>query len=377
MSAQTAHDLIELNSGPVTPVLSRALRAMLIAKPGRKLVGADFSGIEARVSAWMSGEEWKLQAFRDFDAGTGPNLYNLAYARAFGIPAESIRKGSTEYDIGKKAELSCGYQGAIGAYLRFSPRVDGIAKTIKARFYGTESWRKAEDQYASANNRYKLSADEWISVKIVVNAWRESNPRIVQSWWDRQDAAVAAVDAPGARQDVCDGKISYLAAEGFLWCRLPSGKLLAYCRPRLVETREDFLVDADGEMFPADEFTADEIAARVAGGATLKEGRRRTQVQFDGTNQKTRQWGPQRLYGGLQCNNDVQGTARELLRFAMHNVEAAGYEIVMHTHDDLAAEVAQEFGSIEHFAGLMSIVPDWIRGLPLAVKGWSGRRYAS
>ena len=98
------------------PILSRSLRAQFVAALGRKFVSADFSGIEGRINAWTAGEEWKLQAFRDYDAGIGPNLYNVAYAKAFGVPAESIRKGSVEYDIGKKSELACLAAGSLGPH---------------------------------------------------------------------------------------------------------------------------------------------------------------------------------------------------------------------------------------------------------------------
>lgn len=494
MTAQFAHDLIALNSGPVTPVLSRAIRPMLVSGPGKRLIGGDFSGIEARVSAWMADETWKLQAFRDYDAGIGTNLYIVAYSRAFGVPTSDIRKGSTEYDIGKKAELACiaegqlvhtnngdvpiekvllehkvwdgfefvehggvvargekevirydglvatpdhqifstgdicdkfedlahggyipsfskrtlycpvmssrmntydildcgprnsfvvsgwrvhncGYQGSVGAYLRFSPDVRPITKTVMSKFYKQDVWLKAAEQYERANNRYGLSADQWISVKVIVNAWREANPKIVQSWWDRQDAAIAAVDAPGSRQDVCGGRVAYMVADGFLWCRLPTGKLIGYCRPRLIETKEDYLIDANGEMFPADEFLPEELEARVAAGGVIREGRKRVQVQFDGVNQKTRRWGSQRLYGGLQCNNDVQGAAREILAGAMFRVEEAGYPVVLHVHDELVAEVEQEFGSPKEFESLMAILASCFKGLPLVAKAWASYRY--
>jgi DNA polymerase len=86
-------------------------------------------------------------------------------------------------------------------------------------------------------------------------------------------------------------------------------------------------------------------------------------------------WGRQALYGGLLCNNDVQGTARELLRFAMGNVEDAGYPVVLHVHDELVSEVSQAFGHVDHYQDLMSILPSWLSGLPLAAKAWTESRY--
>lgn len=375
MTAEIAHDLIEMQSGAVVPVLSKALRAMFVAGPGMKLVGGDFSGIEGRVNAWFAGAEWKLQAFREYDAGIGPNLYNLAYARSFGMPPESVRKGSIEYDIGKKAELACGFGGAVGAFLRFSPNVAPIVAAIRSTLYGSEAWRLAGEKYDRSTVRYGLTPDEWVSVRVVVDGWREANQEIVQMWWALGDAAIAAVDRHGEQVEVCGGRVRYGVFDGALWCRLPSGKLLAYMSPRLVETREDFLVDADGEMFPVEEFAPEELDARLAAGGTIREGRPRVQVQFQGKNQKTGQWGAQRLYGGLQCNNICQSTAREILREAMHGVEAAGYPVVLHVHDELVSEVAREFGSAAHYEGLMSALPPWCAGLPLVAKGWEDMRY--
>ena len=373
MNAATAHDLIEMQLGPVTPILSKALRSMIIAPPGKKLIGGDFAGIESRVNAWMAGEEWKLEAFRAYDAGVGPDTYKLAYANTFNVPIEDITAAHRR--IGKTMELALGFGGSLGAWLRFDPDPMFVTKVVREQFYGTEKWLKATDQYDKSNSHYGLSADQWISVKIIVNGWRESHPRITQSWWDRQDAAIEAVDAPGNIVRILDGKIQYLCAEGFLWCRGPSGKLLAYAKPRLVETREEWLVDADGEMYPADEFTADELERRIAEGGKLESSQARVQVAFSGKNQKTGAWGTQRLYGGLQTNNDVQMTARELLRCAMENVELFDYPIVLHVHDELICEVDEAFGSAEHFESLMSILPEWIQGLPLSAKAWESKRY--
>lgn len=371
--SEAAHDVIEAQCGPVMPLLSKMLRGMFVAAPGCALHGGDFSNIEGRINAWMAGEEWKLQAFRDYDAGVGPDLYKVAYMKAFGVGIDDVK--FVERDIGKKAELSAGYQGSVGAWLRFSPDTTVVTRVIREKFEGTEQWRKAAEQHARAQFHNGLAPDNWTSVKLIINSWRESNGRIVQSWWDRQDAAIEAVECPGTKVAVCGGRVAYLVTDGFLWTRLPSGKLLAYAQPRLVDKRDDWLIDEEGNAHPAGEMEADEIELRVAAGWTLQEGRRRVQVAYSGKNQKTGQWGRQHLYGGSQCNNDVQGTARELLRFAMGNVERAGYPLVMHVHDELVSEVATEFGSAAHYQELMSILPPWLAGLPLAAKAWTDRRY--
>jgi DNA polymerase len=379
LPASDIHDLIEMETGRgAMDVLSKALRAQFIAAPGHVFYGADFSNVEGRINAWMADEEWKLQAFRDYDAGRGADLYRVAFSKAFGVPVSEVDSGrdkGPQRQIGKTQELACGYQGSVGAWLRFDPDPKAVTKTIMSEFYGTEAWRKAADQHDRASHHLSLTADQWISVKIVINGWRDANSRIVQSWWNRQDAVIAAVEQPGTKTSACGGKVRYLVAEGFLWAQLPSGKLLAYSRPRLREKKDDWLIDDAGNAYPADEFTADEIALRIAAGAVLREGQSRLQVVYDGKNQKTNAWGGQTLYGGVECNNDVQGTARELLRFAMGSVERAGYPIVLHVHDELVSEVQKEFGSAKHYESLMSILPPWLAGLPLAAKAWKDTRY--
>jgi DNA polymerase bacteriophage-type len=378
-----AHDIIELERGAVVPILSKAMRAMFVAAPGKRYIGGDFANVEGRVNAWLAGEQWKLDAYRAFDQGVGPDLYKLAYSRTFGIPVTDVTK--IQRQIGKTEELAFGYQGSVGAWLRFDSKPEVVTRVVREQSYGSEAWLRACEQYDRATKHYGLSADQWIAIKVIVNGWRDGHPQIMQNWWDLQDAAIQAVDEPGIivesvqRRDhtvaLCGGRVKYMVAEDFLWCRLPSGKLLAYCRPRLVEVKEDFLVDADGEIFPVEEFTADEIAARIAAGAKVQEGRVRTQVSYQGKNQKTGAWGSQRLYGGAQCNNVVQGTARELLRIAMHSVENHGYPITLHVHDEVVTEVDEAFGSPTELESLMSILPPWAEGLPLVAKAWSDGRY--
>ena len=378
MNAERLHDLIELEFGSPMTILSKALRSMFVAAPGKRFLGADFSAIEARINAWFAGEDYLLEEFRKFDAGVGHDQYRLAYGRAFHLPIDAVdggREKGPHRGIGNVMILSGGYQGAVGAWLRFDSQPHKVTAIVKEQFYGSDAWRKASEQYDRARYHNDLEPEQWIAIKLVINAWREANPKIVASWYTYQDGAIAAVDSPGEVVSLLDGKVQYLVTDGFLWCKLPSGKLLAYAAPRLVETKEEYLVDADGEVFPAEEFTADEIAARVAAGCTLESSRPRTQVQFEGRNPKTQAWGTQRMYGGLQCNNIVQGTARELLRFAMHNVENAGYPIILHVHDELVVEADKAFGSVEHFESLMSILPHWLQGLPLAAKAWSDTRY--
>ena len=359
---QEAHDRLAVSQGDVIPLISRCLRGMIVAPEDKKLVGADFSNIEGRVNAWISGEDWKLQAFRDFDNRVGHDLYKLAYAKSFNVDIETISKPQRQ--IGKVEELALGYQGSVGAFIsmgiNYGLKPDDIRVAITSQFYGTPEWIKAAEQYERATNRYRLSADQWISLKFVVNGFRTANAKIAQSWWDLQDAAIEATATPGIIVPCCNDKVKYLVAENVLWCQLPSGRVLAYNRPRIVEQVEMIeLLDDDGN--PTGDFVEGNRVKHV--------------VKFEGVHPKTKKWSVLSLYGGLQSNNVVQGTARDLLVKGLANVERAGYPVVLHVHDELVAEIEKEFGSPQHFASLMSTLPPWAQGLPVTAGAWEHQRY--
>ena len=303
-------DGLDLLTGDPLGTLSRCLRAMLKSAPGKVFVGGDFSNIEGRVNAWLAGEVWKVEAFREFDAGAGHDLYKLAYARAFGKSPEEVSKA--ERQIGKVMELALGYQGGVGAF------------QTMAGGYGI----KVTDERADELKR----------------AWRNAHPRIVQSWWSLQDAALEAVSLPGVTVRVLDRKVGYHAANGFLFCQLPSRRVLAYANPRIVEVE-------------------------------TPRGDKRHQVEFDGVDSMTKKWGPQRLYGGLQCENIVQGVARDIMVEAMHRIDPE-YPVVLTVHDELLSEIEPcGEGVADRYASLMSVLPSWAAGLPVAAQAWTDTRY--
>lgn len=305
-------DAIEMVVGEPMNSLAKCMRAMIIAGPGMKFVGGDFSNIEGRINAWIAGETWKVQAFRDYDAGTGPDLYTAAYARAFNFPIEAVT--GPERQIGKVMELALGFQGGAGAFVSM------------AAVYGL-----------------KTTEDEAEGLKL---AWREAHPQIVKSWWDYQDAAIQAVGAPGIAVQCAGGRVRYLAANGFLFCSLPSRRVLAYAAPRLIKVQ-------------------------------MRNGGERYQVEYDGIDSFTKKWGPQRLYGGLQCNNIVQGTARDVMMESEFRAEAVGYPVVLKVHDELLTEVPENNNhfNAKDLQKLMSILPPWAAGLPIVAKAWEDKRY--
>lgn len=356
------YEAIEAVWGAQEPMelLSKALRSMIVAEEGNKLVGGDFANIEGRVNAWLGGEQWKLDAFRAYDAGNGPDLYKVAYARSFGVPVESVGKGPKR-QIGKVQELALGYQGGIGAFITMGDTYNvnpfELSGPVQAAATAAQ-WDSVAAQYASSSNKYGLQEREWTAIKIIVNNWRAAHPAIVQSWWDYQDAAIEAVAAPGTFVSVANGRVDYYSDGRCLWCILPASaggvrRMLCYSSPELVSEAYEY-VDKDG---------------------FVKQGYR-NKVTFWGNDSKTKQWKKQSLYGGLQCENTVQATSCDILVDAMFRVEAAGFPINLTVHDEILAEVLKSLGIGEHeFSRVMAQVGPEYEGLPIAVSAWEGERY--
>lgn len=211
-------------------------------------------------------------------------------------------------------------------------RVVGKVCVLAFGFQGAlPAFRKFERDYGLDPNRF---SDE--DVLSFLKAWRAAHPRICQFWDDIDNAALDAVRHRG--KVVRCGRVAFKCAGAFLWMKLPSGRKLAYPFPKI---RMNAVVYMDN------------------GKQSFKETRN-----------------GQGAYGGVWTENCASGTARDLFAEAMQRVEAAGYQIVLHTHDEIVAEVAEGFGSLEEFKQLMlTPLPSWASGLPIAVEAWSGRRY--
>ncbi|MCC7253957.1 DNA polymerase, partial [Hyphomicrobium sp.] len=177
-------DLVEALYGEPLSVVGDCIRGMVAAPPGKKIVAADYANIEGRVLAWLAGESWKLDAFRAYDAGTGPDLYKLMASRIYGVPHQEVTK--PQRLIGKVSELACGYQGGLGAFQSMA-----VVYLVKV-----------EDSLA-----------EDIKTK-----WRAANPAIKSFWWDLERAAIDAVENPGKTTAVRD--IRFKVAGSFLFMRL-------------------------------------------------------------------------------------------------------------------------------------------------------------
>jgi hypothetical protein len=189
------HTSFEMLFGNVPMILSQLIRTAFIPKDGHRFYVADFSAIEARMIAWFSGEEWRMNVFRSHG-----KIYEASAAAAFHVPIETIAKGQVNYALrqrGKVLELACGYGGSVGA-------VDAM-------------------DYSGA-----IPVDER---KGMVDAWRAASPNIVKFWWDVDSAAISAVKNPG--QTFKTHKLEFKVTSGILFIKLPSGRSLAYVRPRM------------------------------------------------------------------------------------------------------------------------------------------------
>lgn len=177
-------------------VLSELIRTAFIPKLGCRFVVADFSAIEARVLAWLSGEQWRLDVFTSHG-----KIYEASASSMFHVPMEEITKGSPLRQKGKLAELGLGFGGAAGALISMGALDMGLT----------------EDELPT-----------------LVAAWRKANPHITQFWWDVDAAAIKAVTE---KQKTKVGRIIFEYKSGILFITLPSGRKLSYVKPRMAVNR--------------------------------------------------------------------------------------------------------------------------------------------
>ncbi|MEX3629653.1 MAG: DNA polymerase I [Burkholderia sp.] len=334
-----AADLVFSN---VMGLTANVVRGSIIVPPGKKMVVSDLSNIEGRKAAWLSGENWKLQAFRDYDAGTGPDLYKLAYARSFGVDVDDVTKDRRQ--LGKVQELALAYEGGVGAFVTFTMTYKMELNDIRAAVFAAldlvdrEVVREAHgawDWAAKKKRTLGLDQDVYIACDILKRAWRRAHPATSSYWRELKDAATQAICSPGTT--VHARRIIMRRDGNWLRVQMPSGRQRCYIAPR---------VSDDGE------------------------------ISYMGVSPYTRKWGRTKTYGGKLFENLCQASARDILFANMPRVEAAGYEIVLSIHDELLTEAPDraEFSDAE-LSRLISTVPDWAEGLPLSAGGFEGYRY--
>lgn len=309
---------VEMLAGPPLEVVGDVLRGMLIAAPGAQFYAADYSNIEGRGLAWLADETWKIDAFRDFDNGVGPDLYKLTYSRSFGVDPDRVT--SDQRQVGKVQELALGYQGGVGAFQSM------------AKVYGIE----VSDE----------RADE------LKNAWRDAHPNTKELWYDVEQAAIAAVRKRGITTRA--GKLKFKVQGSFLFMQLPSGRMLTYPYPEVRKITTPWGAEKNALTYKT-----------VINPSNVK----RVIKEPSGSSN----WARISTYGGSLVENATQAVARDVMAEAMLRVEAAGYPVVLTVHDEIVSET--KHGDVEEFQALMEMSPVWATGFPITAKAWSGPRY--
>ena len=324
--------------------LSYAIRGAIIAPPRRKLVIADLSNIEGRKLVWLAGEDWKLQSFREFDAGIGPDLYIAAYARAFGVSQADARKGR---QIGKVMELGLGYEGGVGAFLTFAAvynmDLDVMAEAVWATADGA-ALREAAGvlEWVKKTHRttFGLSDRVYIACEVLKASWRRAHPATVEFWGNAKDAVLASIRNKGVPFDA-GPHIRVQTDKAWTRVRLPSGRCLCYLD---VSTAHD-----------------------TEHGSGLS---------YLGVSPYTHRWGRVYTYGGKLAENWTQASARDVLAASMPDAEEAGYETVLTVHDELVTETPDmDDFTVDALTGMMTRSRAQFAGLPLAAAGFETRRY--
>ena len=323
-------DYIDMMYGPVLDAVSDGLRGMLVAGPGSELVAMDFANIEGRVLAWLAGEQWKLDAFSAFDAGVGPDIYKLTYSKSFNKPVGEVNDDN-ERQVGKVEELAFGFGGGVGAGQNM------------ARIYGV---RATDEQ-----------VDSWKRL------WREAHPRIVRYWYDLESAAINACEfGVVCRSGPANRQVAFKTGGSFLWCRLPSGRVICYPYPKVLEVNTPW-----GEKKTALTFMTelDSTQRKKMAGKLIPD-----PAAFGS-------WVRIPTYGGSLAENVTQAVARDLLAEAMPRLDASGYPIVFHAHDEAVVEIpsTSDDAILHRIESLMSQTPSWAAGLPVTAEGWRARRY--
>lgn len=291
-------DMIEVLYGNTPDILSQLIRTMLIPKEGCEFIVADFSAIEARVLAWLAGEQWRLDAFQ-----RGEDIYCASASQMFGVPVVKHGINGELRQKGKVAELACGYGGGSGALISMGALDMGLK----------------EDELPD-----------------IITSWRDANPEIVKFWYAVEKAAIETVKD---RKDRIVGRIGFQFAANTLWIVLPSGRRLAYIKPKLQPNRFG-----------------------------------RMSLTFEGLGANNK-WVRGETYSGKLTENITQATARDLLAEAMRRMELTGLDIVGHVHDEVILEAPRGQYTVDDVCGIMNRNPAWADGLPLSSAGYTGNYY--
>ncbi len=283
-------EAVEMLYEDVPDTLSQLIRTAFVPQYGRKFIVSDFSAIEARVIAWFAGEQWRQEVF-----AKGGDIYCASASQMFHVPVEKHGRNAHLRQKGKIAELALGYGGSVGALKAMGALEMGVPEE---------------------------------ELKPLVDAWRASNPHIVQFWWDVDREVKRCVKERCATET---HGLRFTYQSGFLLITLPSGRRLAYVKPKIGENR----------------FGGESVTYEGVGG--------------------TKKWERLESYGPKFVENIVQATARDILMYAMQTLRCCS--IVAHVHDELIIECDRRV-SLSAVCEQMGRTPPWAKGLLLRADGY-------
>lgn len=287
---QDDYEMLDMLYDSVPSVLSELIRTAFIPRPGYKFVVSDFSAIEARVLSYLAGEEWRMEVFR-----TGGDIYCASASQMFKVPVEKHGQNAHLRQKGKISELALGYGGSVGALTAMGALDMGLAEE---------------------------------ELQPLVKLWRESNPHIVQYWWNVDNAVKKTIKTHEVTQVGC---VSFHARNGMLFIKLPSGRQLAYVKPRI-----------EGNQYGGESIT------------------------YMG-NDASKKWSRIESYGPKIVENITQAVSRDVLAHAMRSLSQ--YAIVGHVHDELIIECPQNT-SLDQVCEIMGQSPSWLPGIDLRADGY-------
>ncbi len=354
-----------------------ALRGVVISPPGKKLEAADLSNIEGRVLAWLAGEQWKLKAFRDYDAGTGPDLYKITASSILGGDPWKVSKKDRDV-FGKVPDLASGYQGGVAGYQTFA-KAYGVR--MADHWITIQKMIRAElVQKAHANlkkfgrpqlDSLEISETEWLASETCKLAWRDRHPATTRLWYGLEEACKNAIRNWGTVYEVGQFlKVKCATYQGQRWLviRLPSGRYLTYFDPMLVKSK------AEAEKVSVSE-TGTGLIIKVTAAPQIKESLTYMGDAAD-AGKTTRQWIRVWTHGGKITGNCCQTIARDILMPALLVAEERGYLPILSVHDEVITEVPDsDRYTTDGLVSILSANAKWNPTLPLAAAGFTAKRY--
>lgn len=309
--------------------VSGCARGMFIARKGKKLIGVDYSAIEAVVAAVLSGEQWRIDSFRnkrDIYLASAAEITGLTYEYYIQWAKDNGKKHDDRANIGKVAELALGFGGGLGSWKNFD-----------------DSGRFLEDEISE-----------------LIKKWRKKSPNIVEMWGGQkrygrpelfglEGMAILSIQNPG--QEYAYKGITYFVDHDVLYCRLYSGRCLAYHQPRLIaqnNPKKAWLIGTP-------------------------------EITFMGYNTNTNYgavgWVRMSTYGARLFENVVQATARDIMAHAVVNLEDTGeFDVVLRVHDEIVTEVDEGSKTVADQLAIMLDLPTWAKGWPINAAGWDAPR---